>query len=106
MDHIAASLLGLGNGGTFAALALAIVLTYRASGVINFATGAQALYAAYTYAFLREGKILLIIPGLPLTAVASGRGRLEQWEGTTTRTSGKWSTTLRPQVRPRRWPTS
>ncbi len=67
MDHLASSLLGLGNGGTFAALALALVLTYRASGVINFATGAQALYAAYTYAFLREGKVLVIIPGLPMT---------------------------------------
>ena len=44
------------------------MLTYRASGVINFATGAQALYAAYTYAFLRlPGKLLVIIPGLPTT---------------------------------------
>jgi ABC-type branched-subunit amino acid transport system ATPase component/ABC-type branched-subunit amino acid transport system permease subunit len=67
VDHLASSLLGLGNGGTFAALALALVLTYRASGVINFATGAQALYTAYTYSFLREGKLLLIIPGLPTT---------------------------------------
>ncbi len=37
------------------------------SGVINFATGAQALYAGYTYAFLRQGKLFLIIPGLPTT---------------------------------------
>ncbi len=67
MDHLASSFLGLGNGGTYAALTLALVLTYRASGVINFATGAQALYAAYTYAFLRAGKLLVIIPGLPTT---------------------------------------
>jgi ABC-type branched-subunit amino acid transport system ATPase component/branched-subunit amino acid ABC-type transport system permease component len=67
VDHIASSLLGLGNGATFALLALALVLTYRSSGVINFATGAQALYAAYTYAFLRQGKLFLIIPGLPST---------------------------------------
>ncbi len=65
VQHLASSFLGLGNGGTFAALALAIVLTYRASGVINFATGAQALYGAYTYAFLRDGKLLVLIPGLP-----------------------------------------
>ena len=58
-------LLGLGNGGVFAALALALVLTYRSSGVINFATGAMALYGAYTYASLREGELLLLIPGLP-----------------------------------------
>ena len=39
--------LGLGNGGVYAALAVALVVTYRSSGVLNFATGAQALYAAY-----------------------------------------------------------
>ena len=39
MDHVASLLLGLGNGGVYAALALALVITYRTSGVINFATG-------------------------------------------------------------------
>jgi len=58
-------LLGLGNGGVYAALALALVLTYRSSGVINFATGAMALYGAYTYASLRDGELLLLVPGLP-----------------------------------------
>ena len=67
MRDLASSFLGLGNGGTYAALGLALVLVYRASGVINFATGAQALYAGYTYAFLRQGKLFLIIPGLPTT---------------------------------------
>jgi sulfate-transporting ATPase len=67
VEHLAASLLGLGNGATYAALALALVLTYRSSGVINFATGAQALYGAYLYANLRQGKLFLIIPGLPVT---------------------------------------
>jgi sulfate-transporting ATPase len=60
-------LLGLGNGGVFAALAVALVVTYRASGVLNFATGAQALYAAYTYALLRTGQLLQPIPGLSPT---------------------------------------
>ncbi|WP_007508085.1 branched-chain amino acid ABC transporter permease/ATP-binding protein [Pseudofrankia saprophytica] len=67
MSHIASLLLGLGNGAVFAALALALVLTYRSSGVINFATGAIALYVAYTYADLREGELLVPIPGLPTT---------------------------------------
>jgi sulfate-transporting ATPase len=44
---------------------VALVLTYRSSGVINFATGTIALYTAYTYAKLREGQLLIIIPGLP-----------------------------------------
>ena len=67
MDHLASSFLGLGNGATYAALALALVLTYRSSGVLNFATGAQALYGAYTYAFLRQGRLFVIVPGLPTT---------------------------------------
>src|SRR5580692_8407598 len=60
-------LLGLGNGGVFAALAMAVVVTYRSSGVLNFATGAQALYAAYTYSLLRNGQLLDPIPGLSPT---------------------------------------
>ncbi len=67
MDHVASMLLGLGSGGVFAALALALVITYRASGVVNFATGAMALYVAYTYAGLRRGELLVPIPGLPKT---------------------------------------
>jgi ABC-type branched-subunit amino acid transport system ATPase component/branched-subunit amino acid ABC-type transport system permease component len=68
-------LLGLGNGGVFAALAMALVVTYRSSGVLNFATGAQALYAAYTYSLLRTGQLLQPIPGLsPTINVGSGLG--------------------------------
>ena len=68
-------LLGLGNGGVFAALAVALVVTYRSSGVLNFATGAQALYAAYTYSLLRNGQLLDPIPGLsPTIGVGSPWG--------------------------------
>lgn len=67
MEHVNALLGGLGNGAVFAALALAIALTYRSSGVINFATGSIALFAAYTYAYLRDGKLLLLVPGLPVS---------------------------------------
>ncbi|RHW28565.1 ATP-binding cassette domain-containing protein [Nocardioides immobilis] len=66
-QHLVFLLLGLGNGAVFGALALAIVLTYRSSGVLNFGSGAIALYIAYVYAFLREGRFLLPIPGLPNT---------------------------------------
>jgi ABC-type branched-subunit amino acid transport system ATPase component/branched-subunit amino acid ABC-type transport system permease component len=65
VDQVASLLLGLGSGGVFAALALALVITYRASGVVNFATGAVALYVAYTYAGLRRGELLVPVPGLP-----------------------------------------
>ena len=68
-------LLGLGNGGVFAALAMALVVTYRSSGVLNFATGAQALYAAYTYSLLRNGQLLIPIPGIgPTVSVGSSLG--------------------------------
>lgn len=65
MDHLGSALLGLGNGGVYAALALALVLTYRSSGVINFATGAMALFGAYTYAAFRQGEWMILVPGFP-----------------------------------------
>src|SRR6202034_112029 len=60
-------LLGLANGAVFASLALALVVTFRSSGVVNFATGAIALFSAYTYGFLRQGELFDPIPGLPTT---------------------------------------
>jgi sulfate-transporting ATPase len=72
MDHVGSALLGLGNGGVFAALALALVLTYRSSGVINFATGAIAMFGAYMYASFRAGELLVVIPGLPKTVDLGG----------------------------------
>jgi sulfate-transporting ATPase len=66
-DYVNFLLLGLGNGAVFAALAVALVVTYRSSGVLNFATGAMALHAAYTYAFLREGELLTPVPFGPKT---------------------------------------
>jgi sulfate-transporting ATPase len=73
MTHITSLLFGLGNGGVFAALAIALVLTYRSSGVVNFATGTMALYTAYSYAWLRDGKLLLLVPGLPASVDIGGK---------------------------------
>jgi len=66
-QHLVFLLLGLANGAVFASLAMALVATYRSSGVINFATGAIALFASYEYAFFRHGQLLVLIPGLPKT---------------------------------------
>ena len=66
-SHLANFVLGLGNGAVYAALGLALVMTFKSSGVVNFATGAVALYAAYTYAFLRKGELLVPVPGLEPT---------------------------------------
>ncbi|MCK9894518.1 ATP-binding cassette domain-containing protein [Frankia sp. AgB32] len=72
MNDVGSLLLGLGNGGVYAALALALVLTFRSSGVINFATGAVALFVAYSYAYLRSGKLLILLPGLPTSVNVGG----------------------------------
>ncbi|MEU1994137.1 branched-chain amino acid ABC transporter permease/ATP-binding protein [Nocardia gamkensis] len=67
MEHLTFLLLGLGSGAVFGALALAVVLTYRSSGVVNFGAGAIALLTAYFYAFLRQGQLMIPLPGFPET---------------------------------------
>jgi branched-chain amino acid transport system permease protein len=49
-------LLGLGSGALIAGIALAIVLTYRGSGIINLATGAIAMLSGYAYWSLKTGE--------------------------------------------------
>jgi ABC-type branched-subunit amino acid transport system ATPase component/branched-subunit amino acid ABC-type transport system permease component len=70
--HFVFLLLGLANGAVFASLALALVVTYRSSGVINFATSGIALVSAYTYAYLRRGELLMLIPGFKRTFKLTG----------------------------------
>lgn len=71
-DHLAFLVLGLGNGAVYAAIGLALVMTFKSSGVVNFATGAVALYTAYTYALLRTGELMVPVPGLPRTVDLGG----------------------------------
>ncbi len=71
-QHVAFLLLGLGGGAVAAALALAVVVTYRSSQVLNLATGAIAMVAAYVYGYLRHGQVFIPIPGLPKTADLGG----------------------------------
>lgn len=66
-EYFAFLLRGLGSGGVYAALAMALVVTYRSSGVVNFATGAIGLYVAETYAYLRNGELFIPFPGFPST---------------------------------------
>ena len=62
-NYLVFAVLGLGAGSLYAALAQGVVLAYRGAGVINLAHGALAMYVAYTYAGLRDGR--LMIPPLP-----------------------------------------
>ena len=63
-DYRAAVASSVGGGALVAAIALGVVLTYRSSGVVNFANAAMAMYAAYVYDGLRrDGELFL--PPLP-----------------------------------------
>ncbi|MEI7886184.1 MAG: ABC transporter permease [Actinomycetes bacterium] len=59
-------LAGLGGGAVVAALALGLVLTNRATGVINFAFGAMGMYIAFAYFQFRDnGDLILPVIGIP-----------------------------------------
>jgi branched-chain amino acid transport system permease protein len=58
------ALIGTGAGALYAAIALGMVLTYRGSGVVNFAQVAMATYPAFLYADLRQ-RGTLVVPILP-----------------------------------------
>lgn len=53
---------GLALGALIAAIALGVVLTYRGSGVVNFANSAVAMYIAFVYAVLRKDGDLFLPP--------------------------------------------
>ena len=53
------AVLGLGTGALIAGLGLSLVATYRGTGMINVATGAIAMFGAYTFYGLRSGGYLL-----------------------------------------------
>ena len=48
-DIVLFVLLGLGAGAVIAGIAMAVVVTYSGSGIINLATGAVSMVAAYTF---------------------------------------------------------
>jgi branched-chain amino acid transport system permease protein len=62
-------LLGLGSGALIAGIALAVVVTYRGSGVINLSTGGIAMLGGYAYWSLNAGKLasLPVALALPLS---------------------------------------
>ena len=97
-DQLTAVFGGIGTGALYAAIALGVVLTYKGSGVVNFANGATAMYVAYIYDYLRtQGEVFL--PPLP-NPLALDRGR----SCTRPERRGSASPTGRPSSGPaRRW---
>src|SRR5437763_2066734 len=64
VDHRRAVVSSIGGGALIAAIGLGVVVTYRSSGVVNFANAAMATYGAYTFTVLRrDGRLFL--PPLP-----------------------------------------
>ena len=64
---------GLASGGIYASLALAIVIVYRSSGVINFAQGEMATFATFlAWTFLDHG--ISFWPAFVLTLAISFAG--------------------------------
>jgi branched-subunit amino acid ABC-type transport system permease component len=65
-SHLTFLLLGLGVGSVIAALGIGIVVTHRASGVVNFAHAATGTFIALAYYELRAtGDLVLPVVGLP-----------------------------------------
>jgi branched-chain amino acid transport system permease protein len=67
------ALLGLGVGALIAGIAIAVVLFYRGSGIINLASGGIAMFAGYTYWALRTGLFgpdIATAPALVITFAA------------------------------------
>ncbi|MGH9191945.1 MAG: ABC transporter permease [Acidimicrobiales bacterium] len=73
-EHLLFLIVGLGAGAAYAAIAMALVTTYRGTGVINIAQGTMAMWAAFVYDELRRRGDLV----LPVGRVHLGDG-LSTW---------------------------
>jgi branched-chain amino acid transport system permease protein len=60
------ALIGLFNGAIYALAAMGVVLTYKTSGIFNFAYGAVAMFCGYTFWQFRDGWHLSSWIALPL----------------------------------------
>jgi branched-chain amino acid transport system permease protein len=68
------SMLGLGAGAVIAGIAMAVVISYRGSGIINLATGAVSMIAAYSFWALKTdyfGVTLGTVPAVVVTILVS-----------------------------------
>jgi branched-subunit amino acid ABC-type transport system permease component len=65
-QYVLFGLLGLAPGAVYAALGLGLAVTYRGTGVVNFAYGAIAMVGSFVYVNLRNsGHLELPVPGIP-----------------------------------------
>ena len=52
---------GIGNGAVYASLALALVLIFRTTGILNFAQGEMALYSTYLFWYFTDIGLPVIV---------------------------------------------
>ena len=67
---------GLGSGGVYALLALALVLLYRSSGLVNFAQGEMAMFSAYVYLALTRAGLQTTLAVVAAFLISFGAGLL------------------------------
>lgn len=65
---------GIGNGAIYASVALALVLIFRTTGLLNLAQGEMALFSTYFAWWLTSGSGMSIFVAIPVTIVASMAG--------------------------------
>ena len=75
-QYLLFAIVGLGFGCINAAVAMGVIITYRGTGIINFATGAMAMWGAYVYDELnRTGDLVLPVAVIPhRVALGDGAG--------------------------------
>ena len=65
-EHLTYLFLGCGTGAVIGSIAIGLVLTHRASGVLNLAHAAMGMYIAVAFYELRStGELILPVIGLP-----------------------------------------
>jgi branched-chain amino acid transport system permease protein len=70
------AILGIGTGTAYALTGLGVVLTYRGSGVVNFAQGGLLMLSAFTFTDLAAHGVPKGIAAVIVIAAASGVGAL------------------------------
>ncbi len=85
------TVIGIAVGAAYAILASGLVVTYTTSGIFNFAHGAVAMLAAFTYWDLQQhhfptalGLVVVVVVGAPLVGAVVERLFMRQLHGATT----------------------
>ena len=69
-------MIGIGSGAVYASLALALVLVFRTTGILNFAQGEMALYSTYLVWFFTQRSVPVWIAILLSMAISFVGGAL------------------------------